>query len=466
MSFSFLQLKVQKSLMCLTLVLSLGSGVAQAMEDSNRRISIDALLILMTASQIANLAQYYFPTQSSAFSSDLEILQTLNPEHLEEVIGQIAIEASQVPLAHSHLGGIQFHNNQILFQLESLNTDQFLHMFFLQAEINHWVMPENADVQIQMIIAHMMRSSSGISFATVENACREIYFRLMMISGAEGLAEHTEYCMDPNDDSYKFFSDTKKTKKSKKWKSIKCQEKQAKKYKNVTNSAFTFSTDSTPYEAIMSCYEGCQELDCVGFALTHTMGSLAHALGEEEFNKIFSEHLVIAPLNVFFGNEHNSLPILNEGILVEETIESYAELLPGDVVYFENLPDYEELDPTGYWAGEYCIYLGTDIKGVQMFVGLGLYARPPEGVIEELSTQYIAVYNIDQDKKYEDGLATAKLQPKQSRQKALKKVKKPVHIDFVPNQKKQKLKGWHHIVGGAYPGLSKQIYRLYFFRNK
>jgi len=171
-------------------------------------------------------------------------------------------------------------------------------------------------------------------------------------------------------------------------------------------------------------------------------GSLAETLGEAEFNSMGNDIFTIAPYHVGIGTSSQA-PVFELEILEEITILDLNELIPGDIVYFSNLPDYSTLSPNGYWSGEYCIYLGT-VNDVQMFMGLGVDASSYDNLVIMISERYIEAYN--------------------EHQKFTKK-KKAKLITKIPDQSSKKLPKCGTIVGQVYPGILRTVFCMHAFRS-
>lgn len=436
--------RLQKLLVYLVLLMSFGSGIAQASEDHGRDYYLTSILFLLQASQISwNALQQSLPENSTSQNVE-SYLNLLDTDTLGEVVDSYVYSTSIDAGTHGSFiasnedmeGGVQFQNNHIIFQSTPVSIADFMQMFFNHAEAQHWFMPENAAASIEMILHHMIRSHDGISFDSFKNAFRELYFRLYMIRRASALAAQTQY-NGFADDSY-IFCDADWEGTNTLWKCRPCTHEG----KIYQKCAYTSAKSSTPYKAIQSCYSSTQTLDCAGFTITHMFGSLAETLGEAEFNSMGNDIFTIAPYHVGIGTSSQA-PVFDVAILEEITITDLNELLPGDIVYFSNLPDYSTLSPDGYWSGEYCIYLGT-VNEVQMFVGLGVDESSYDELVSTISGHYIDAYN--------------------AHQKASKK-KKAKLITKIPDQSRKKLLKCGDIVGQVYPGISRTVFCMHAFRS-
>jgi len=274
----------------------------------------------------------------------------------------------------------------------NLSISEFIRLYTDLAQATHLSAlngPANQSL-IEMILTQMMHSPYRISFASFLDACMEIHYRLMMISRFSVLTDATSY-NSIDDDSFVLNSQ---------WTSIPVYFKDGKKWKEQHNAAFKVKNPSKAYSAITSCYQGEQTLDCSGAVITHMYGSLALTLGEDAFNSLVQKNpniLILSTMNANFRfpktqgkglGERVGPPLIHFGLIDEVEMEGLEEILPGDVVYFVNHPNYEEFHPQGYYAGEWCVYLGVGSNGQPLFAGLGMPPQSFASVIQTLKRAY------------------------------------------------------------------------------
>jgi hypothetical protein len=140
---------------------------------------------------------------------------------------------------------------------------------------------------------------------------------------------------------------------------------------------------SDAIEAIFAKGAG-TELECNSMLVAIQYRSMLKALGEEAFNEKFPKGQWI-----FISPHHRAPrgqvqhPLREMNLYEQVSIASSADLLPGDLVYFKNVPDYLERHPDGAWAGEHGLYLGGG-----MFRGFGIDEVDEEGLKKELLAEY------------------------------------------------------------------------------
>ncbi|HEY6898686.1 MAG TPA: hypothetical protein VI279_15620 [Rhodocyclaceae bacterium] len=74
-----------------------------------------------------------------------------------------------------------------------------------------------------------------------------------------------------------------------------------------------------------------------------------------------------------------------EALAEEVALSGVGDLIPGDMVYFQNFSDYEATHsgPEAAWAGEHAIYKGND-----QYRGFGTDSRAYDEMVEQLVTTY------------------------------------------------------------------------------
>ncbi|MGZ5442173.1 MAG: hypothetical protein ACXW5U_10650 [Thermoanaerobaculia bacterium] len=83
----------------------------------------------------------------------------------------------------------------------------------------------------------------------------------------------------------------------------------------------------------------------------------------------------------FAGDKRH--PIWEKGLYKEITFTGVKDLLPGDWVYFKNLPDYSVKHPGGAWSGEHTMYLGNG-----KFRGFGVGEESDADLNKKLLDEY------------------------------------------------------------------------------
>ena len=140
------------------------------------------------------------------------------------------------------------------------------------------------------------------------------------------------------------------------------------------------------------------ELECNSMLVAIQYRSMLEALGEEAFNAKFpgGKWIFISPHHRApeGKTEH---PLQSRYLYDQVDIASSDDLLPGDLVYFKNVPDYLDKHPDGAWAGEHALYLGGG-----MFRGFGLDALDEEGFKRELLAEYNAGLPAEEQKTLDD----------------------------------------------------------------
>jgi len=312
-----------------------------------------------------------------------------------------------ITLSVSNLADLALHFTQGRIVLmtqngpRSLSVSEFIRMLLVLSRYNYLPFDDgvlhstNAVARLQMILNHMTVSSQTISFHSFFDACREVYFRLAMISRFSILTSLSSF-NSFNDHSFAL---------GPQWVSTPAYFKNGKKWQAHNNIAFKVKNSKNAYQSIQQCYiqqNHKQIMDCSGTVITHMYGSLALTLGENTFNQMVQNNpnfLIISTMNAKFKfpkktgkglDERVQHPILQFQIIEEVEIDSLEELIPGDVVYFVNHPWYEVYFQEGYYAGEYCVYLGVNENGERIFSGLGLGSTPHtfESVVNILKDAY------------------------------------------------------------------------------
>ena len=154
---------------------------------------------------------------------------------------------------------------------------------------------------------------------------------------------------------------------------------------------------SDAIEAIFARDAG-TELECNSMLVAIQYRSMLKALGEEAFNAKFpgGKWIFISPHHRApeGKTEH---PLQSRYLYDQVDIASSDDLLPGDLVYFKNVPDYLVKHPDGAWAGEHALYLGGG-----MFRGFGVDVLDEEGYKKKLLKEYNAGLPAEEQKTLDD----------------------------------------------------------------
>lgn len=358
------------------------------------------------------------------------ILESLSVEQLEELSIQVLLsspnlrssapqqsitnnspspnlDTEDITLSVSQLANMAVHFTEESIVLmtpngpRSMSISQFIKLLLVLSRNNYLPFDDrilnsaHALSTLQMILEHMTAQNQTISFHSFFDACREVYFRLAMVSRFSLLTNLTSF---NSFDDHSFVLGPQ-------WVSTPAYFKDGKKWKPHDNIAFKVRNSKNAYQSMQQCYiqqNHQQIMDCSGTVITHMYGSLALAVGENTFNQMVQDNpnfLIISTMNAKFRfpkktgkgfDERVQHPIIQFQIIEEVEIDSLEELIPGDVVYFVNHPWYEVYFQEGYYAGEYCVYLGVNENGERMFSGLGLGSTPHtfESVVNILKEAY------------------------------------------------------------------------------
>lgn len=154
---------------------------------------------------------------------------------------------------------------------------------------------------------------------------------------------------------------------------------------------------SDAIEAIFAPGAG-TELECNSMLVAIQYRAMLEALGEEAFNEKFpnGDWIFISPHHRAPRGESDH-PLRDMKLYEQVAIASSADLLPGDLVYFKNVPDYLDKHPDGAWAGEHALYLGGG-----RFRGFGIDEGDEEGVKRELLAQYNRGLPAEEQKTLDD----------------------------------------------------------------
>ncbi|WP_051967293.1 hypothetical protein [Kitasatospora mediocidica] len=157
--------------------------------------------------------------------------------------------------------------------------------------------------------------------------------------------------------------------------------------------AFAPKIPDKSYEAVVDLFSRAPSesyyADCSTTIVALHYRALAEALEKNAFNRTFAGKVATAPAGVQTGNaegEFDDPPITGLVTLIPgRDIASLDELLPGDWVYFENYPDYDETHkgPSAVWAGEHAVYMGNG-----EYQGFGVERQPYDAMVKKMIDNY------------------------------------------------------------------------------
>lgn len=123
---------------------------------------------------------------------------------------------------------------------------------------------------------------------------------------------------------------------------------------------FTLKPGAMPADAVRSIFDNQDNvLECNSAMVAVQYRSILETIGENRFNAKFAGGgLAISPHHVPMpdGSVH---PLHALGMINTVAISGAKDLIPGDWVYFKNVPDYGAKHPGGVWTGEHALYLGN-----------------------------------------------------------------------------------------------------------
>lgn len=288
----------------------------------------------------------------------------------------------------------------------------------------------------QQIFKCFLNSKKKIAFDSFNGLVRELIFRLHMVLNFENFLKTVRF-NSPGDDSFVLPEDY--------WQAEGAyfdEDKDSMTF--YVHGSYAPKNQVSPLQAIQEIEKVPTVLDCSGAAMAHAYLSLSTAVPPGKFNAFFTDgrKLFLSTFRANFFDEGKDEfvenPIFEEGILQEKTISDLAELTPGDIVYFENHPEYEDINPLGSASGEYAVYLGYSALNNRMFVGHGLTRCSFDKAIASL------------EEEFQDSM---RLIPKCDRPKTLRN-----------KDKNAKYKGTD-ILGKTYPSLSTTIFEIGAFRS-
>lgn len=147
---------------------------------------------------------------------------------------------------------------------------------------------------------------------------------------------------------------------------------------------FLLALGAIPAPAVRSIFGGKDNvLECNSAMVAVEYGSMLDTLGNGAFNRrMAGGSLVVSPYHLPPGGMDQH-PLYKEGMIEDVAITSTEPLIPGDWVYFRNIPDYLTKHPSGFWSGEHALYVGEG-----KFQGFGTTVLTDAEMREKLLDNY------------------------------------------------------------------------------
>ena len=161
---------------------------------------------------------------------------------------------------------------------------------------------------------------------------------------------------------------------------------------------FLLALGAIPSPAVRSIFGGKDSvLECNSAMVAVEYGSMLDTMGTGAFNRRMARgSLIISPYHLPpSGVEQH--PLYKEGMIENVAITSTERLIPGDWVYFRNIPDYLTKHPSGFWSGEHALYVGAG-----KFQGFGTTVLTEEEMRKKLLDAYNVGLPIAQQKQLGD----------------------------------------------------------------
>jgi hypothetical protein len=161
---------------------------------------------------------------------------------------------------------------------------------------------------------------------------------------------------------------------------------------------FLLMLGATAAPAMRSIFGGEDNvLECNSAMVAVEYGSMLETMGDDAFNKrMAGGSLIISPYHLP-PKGMDQHPLFKEGMLETVAIASTKDLIPGDWLYFRNIPDYLIKHPGGFWTGEHTMYLGNG-----KFQGFGTTALTEGELRHKLLDSYNAGLPVAQQRQIED----------------------------------------------------------------
>lgn len=218
-------------------------------------------------------------------------------------------------------------------------------------------------------------------FLTLPNLIREIKHRINMAYGFDLFLGRVDYNKG-RDDRFVLPSC---------WITRPCQFEGDTHHQPFLDGAYTVKSEISCFQAIQTCKTSDLILDCSGAAMTYSYISLSDVVGATEFNQNFvHDTFYLSTFNTLLCGRSSDAPVANpffELVTSEFHITDLSELIPGDIVYFQNYPDYSEKHKFGYCSGEYAVFVGN-IGGKPHFRGHGIETASYDAFIKALKVAY------------------------------------------------------------------------------
>jgi hypothetical protein len=277
-----------------------------------------------------------------------------------------------------------------------------------------------------LVIINALVNSREDFEITLENLIHEVTYRLIAASTYDKFLDNVSYNTNKNDN----------LELPRNWDARVCQIIGDKHNEPIVGGAYVPSNNITYFEAIQSCKDTDMILDCGSAAMLHSYISLSDVLGPD-FNHIFKDDVFyIATFNAeLCGKTEGGSTVENPffyKIVKEVDISDFKEIIPGDIVYFQNYPNYAEKHPLGLGSGEYAICTGIE-GGEPLFKGHGIGPFPRGKIFSWLNGLFAR---------------DSKDNPKANHMKA--------QADG-PDAK--------YMINNSFPGVSRTIYRFSYFRK-
>ncbi|HEY1056843.1 MAG TPA: hypothetical protein VGE24_16975, partial [Emticicia sp.] len=140
----------------------------------------------------------------------------------------------------------------------------------------------------------------------------------------------------------------------------------------------------SPFNAVRELNSSNVKVECgAGIQIVELL-AIAKTLGQKTFDEKFTD--IVVSFNDIQSTDNRTGGMYNfqKSGRPSRNISKIEDLIIGDLVYFENYPDYKEKCSDGSWMGENAIYQGN-----KMFWGHGVGEISESDIIDLLKNQYI-----------------------------------------------------------------------------